>query len=45
MMSDSPLQLAVEQGAFARDYTARLLDQTDAADWFRQPPGGVRHIV
>jgi hypothetical protein len=35
------LQLAVEQILFARNYTIRLLDQTPATEWFRQPPDGV----
>jgi len=38
------LELAVEQIAFARNYTIELLDQTPAAEWFRQPPGGVSHV-
>ncbi|HEY7156913.1 MAG TPA: DinB family protein [Gemmataceae bacterium] len=41
----SRLQLAIEQIVFARNYTIRLLDQTPAADWFRQPPAGVSHIA
>ena len=41
----SRLQLAVEQILFARNYTIRLLDQTPATEWFRQPPGGVSHIA
>ncbi|HMF14135.1 MAG TPA: DinB family protein [Gemmataceae bacterium] len=41
----SRLQLAVEQFLFARNYTIRLLDQTPATEWFRQPPGGVSHIA
>ena|SRR5437660_9594726 len=41
----SRLQLAIEQIVFARNYTLRLLDKTEAADWFRQPPGGVTHIA
>ena len=41
----SRLQLAIEQITFARNYTIRLLDQTRAEDWFRQPPGGVSHIA
>jgi hypothetical protein len=41
----SRLQLAVEQIIFARDYTIRLLDQTPATEWFRQPPGGISHIA
>jgi hypothetical protein len=41
----SRLRLAVEQIVFARNYTVRLLDQTPAADWFRQPPGDVSHVA
>jgi hypothetical protein len=41
----SRLRLAIEQIVFARNYTIRLLDQTPAADWFRQPPAGVSHIA
>jgi hypothetical protein len=44
-MNQGRLQLAIEQIAFARNYTLRLLDHTDPADWFRQPPGGVTHIA
>src|SRR5262245_2529821 len=40
----SRLQLAIEQIVFARNYTIWLLDNTPAADWFRQIPGGVSHI-
>jgi hypothetical protein len=39
------LQLAIEQIVFARNYTNRLLDQTPATEWFRQPPGGVSHVA
>ena len=39
------LRLAIEQIAFARGYTVRLLEQTKLEDWFRQPPGGVTHIA
>ena len=39
------LQLAIEQIVFARNYTIRLLDQTPATEWFRQPPGGISHIA
>jgi hypothetical protein len=38
------LQLALDQLVFARNYTLELLDQTPAAEWFRQPPAGVSHI-
>jgi hypothetical protein len=38
------LQLAIEQIVFARNYTIGLLNQTPAADWLRQPPGGVSHV-
>jgi hypothetical protein len=41
----SRLRLAREQLEFARNYTIRLLDKTDVADWFRQPPGGITHIA
>jgi hypothetical protein len=41
----SRLQLAIEQIAFARNYTIGLLEQTKAEDWFRQPSGGVSHIA
>jgi len=37
--------MAVEQIAFARAYTERLLDAIDPADWFRVPPGGVSHVA
>jgi DinB superfamily len=43
--SMSRLQLAIDQIAFARNYTVRLLDQTRAPDWFRQPPGGITHLA
>jgi hypothetical protein len=43
-MSMSRLQMAIEQIIFARTYTIWLLDNTDVADWFRQP-GGVTHIA
>lgn len=41
----SRLQLAIEQIVFARNYTTRLLDQTKAEEWLRQPPSGVSHIA
>jgi hypothetical protein len=41
----SRLSLVVEQIEFARNYTIRLLDQTQTADWFRQPTGGVTHVA
>jgi hypothetical protein len=44
-MAMTRLQLAVEQIVFARNYTIRLLEQTPAAEWFRQPPGGVSHVA
>lgn len=40
----SKLQMALEQIAFSRKYTIRLIDATDQADWFRTPPGGITHI-
>jgi hypothetical protein len=39
------LNLAIEQIEFARNYTIWLLDQTQIADWFRQPAGGVTHVA
>ena len=39
------VELAVEQIAFARDYTVRLLEHIDPGDWFQRPPGGVTHIA
>ena len=41
----SRLSFAIERIVFARNYTLRLLDRTEVADWFRQPPGGVTHIA
>jgi len=41
----SRLQLAIEQIAFARNYTLSLLQETKESDWFRQPPGGITHIA
>jgi hypothetical protein len=37
-------QLALEQIAFARGYTLRLLDGLDPAEWFRMPAEGITHI-
>ncbi len=39
------LQLAIQNIRFARDYTVRLLDQTDQKYWFAQPQEGVTHIA
>jgi hypothetical protein len=39
------LPLALQQIQFARDYTLRLLDQTDPQTWFCHPQGGVTHIA
>ena len=39
------LELAREQIVFARNYTLRFLYQLPDDDWFRQPPGGVKHIA
>jgi hypothetical protein len=41
----SRLQVAIEQITFARNYTVRLLDSLEPADWFRQPPTGITHIA
>ncbi len=38
-------QLIVDQITFARDYTIRLLDTVDPADWFRRPTGCVTHVA
>jgi hypothetical protein len=37
-------QLAIEQIAFARNYTLELLEQTPIGEWFQQPTGSVTHI-
>jgi uncharacterized damage-inducible protein DinB len=39
------LECAVGQIVFARNYTQRLLDQTDLAEWFHQPAEGVTHVA
>jgi uncharacterized damage-inducible protein DinB len=39
------LDLVRERIVFARGYTLRLLEQTKADDWFRQPAAGVTHIA
>jgi hypothetical protein len=44
-MPRTDLDRAIEQIAFARNYTVRLLRHTDPAEWFRQPAGGVSHIA
>jgi hypothetical protein len=44
-MPQTDLDCALEQIVFARDYTVRLLQHTDPAEWFRQPAGGVSHIA
>src|SRR6266404_4282021 len=41
----SRLALVISQIARVRKYTLRLLENTDTAEWFRQPPGGVTHIA
>jgi uncharacterized damage-inducible protein DinB len=40
----SRLQVAIDQIAFARNYTLRLLDCLDADQWFQIPTSGVSHI-
>src|SRR4051812_30241042 len=40
----SDLRLALDQIAFARRYTLGLLQDLDAADWFRMP-AGVTHVA
>ena len=39
------LEFALEQIRLTRQYTCRLLETVDPADWFRMPPGGVTHIA
>jgi uncharacterized damage-inducible protein DinB len=41
----SRLDLAVGQISRVREYTLRLLDNTNPAEWFRQPAEGVTHIA
>lgn len=41
----SQIRLAREQIEFARNYTIRLLDKTDPADWFRHSPEGITHVA
>jgi hypothetical protein len=39
------LALAIQQIQFARDYTRRLLAETDEGDWYRQPAGCPTHLA
>jgi uncharacterized damage-inducible protein DinB len=39
------LTLAIQQIQFARDYTLRLLAETDEADWYRLPAGCPTHLA
>src|SRR5262249_23603337 len=39
------LELAIEQIVKARQYTLRLLDAVEPAEWVRPPPPGVTHIA
>jgi hypothetical protein len=41
----SRLRLALDQIAFARGYTVRLLDSVPMEEWFRQAAGCVSHIA
>jgi hypothetical protein len=41
----SPLQLAIDNIAFARRYTLRLVDQIDEAEWFWMPDPAVSHVA
>jgi uncharacterized damage-inducible protein DinB len=41
----SRLQLPIRQIKQVRRYTLRLLDNTDPAEWFRQPVEGVTHVA
>jgi uncharacterized damage-inducible protein DinB len=45
MLETSPLQIAIKQIEFARNYTLSLLADIDDADWFRQPPGCSTHVA
>lgn len=39
------LERAVQQLAFARGYTQKLVDTIDPADWFRMPAGNITHVA
>ena len=39
------LEFAIEQIRQARQYTCRLIETVDHADWFRIPPAGVTHVA
>lgn len=39
------LERAARQIEFAHDYTLRLLEDIDPADWFRIPAAGVSHVA
>ncbi len=41
----SRLQDGLDQIAFARGYTASILDAVPDADWFRMPAEGVTHVA
>jgi uncharacterized damage-inducible protein DinB len=41
----SRLELALGQLKRVRKYTLRLLENTDQADWYRQPSQGITHIA
>jgi hypothetical protein len=41
----SRVQQALEQMAFSRRYSLRLIEATNPADWFRQPAEGVTHLA
>jgi hypothetical protein len=40
----SRLTFALDQIAFARGYSTRLIDAVDPSEWFRIPPSGVSHV-
>src|SRR5438105_4735512 len=39
------LTRAIQQTEFPRHYTLSLLAETDAADWYRLPPGCPTHLA
>jgi hypothetical protein len=45
MPPESPLQLAVEQVKFAREYTLSLVADFSPAEWFQMPPGATTHVA
>jgi len=41
----SRLEFAIDQICTARQYTEKLIDNIDPANWFRQPSEGVTHVA